>query len=121
MNLIDHIRFNGTLYSCSLFEGSSEKASNLSVYIEGPIENEIARKGMWRGFIEDVLPLTDDTFHLHLDDGRVGKVKIQDSHNNKTLFLGLGLLEKPIPLEEEEEEILRILEEIRTNQDRTLQ
>lgn len=115
MTLDQHIREVGILHpDCALAVGGASKALGLTVYLEGPIRNDIAREGMWRGVI-DGYPhsrlFSEDVLILTLDDGRSGKIRITSSEEGMALFQGIGRLEVPPTAEEEEEEILRILQE----------
>ena len=115
MNLARHIREVGSTHSCSLWVGSVEKASELTVRLEGPITGDIAREGTWRGLIEGYprsLLFGERTLIMNLDDGRSGKIKIASSEEGMAIFSGIGLLTVPQPAEEEEDEILGILKGI---------
>jgi len=118
MKLANHLREVGTPHKCALAVGGMEKASGLTAFLEGPITNDLAREGSWRGLIEgfpNSILFGEQFLIMTLDDGRAGKIQIQSSADGAAIFSGIGILAIPLTPEEEEDEILGILRDIETN------
>lgn len=112
MQLSAHLKTIGTPHKCVLSVGGTEKASELTVFLEGPITGDTSREGTWRGLI-DAFPHSllfgQEFLIMTIDDRRQGKIQIISSDEQEAIFHGIGKLVVPLSLEDEEDEILGIL------------
>ena|SRR5436190_2054923 len=115
MTLFDELKKTGVVHTAAISVGSVVKIPQVQVIIDGPREDEI-NKGLWRGVLVDA-PMEkiycEQEVFLKLEDGRLGKVQIIRVDPGRAYFKGIGTLSIPRSPEEEEEEILRILDEIK--------
>jgi hypothetical protein len=111
MSLFEELKRAGVSHTAAVSVGSQVRVPRIEVIIEGPRESEV-EKGMWRGVLLDA-PMEqiycEQQLFLKLEDGREGKVQIMRVDPGRAYFKGIGPLAVPPSLEEQEEEILRIL------------
>ena len=115
MDLFEELKKTGAVHTAAISIGSVVKIPQVQVIIDGPRDDEIS-KGMWRGVLVDA-PMEkiycEQEVFLELEDGRCGKIHILRVDPGRAYFKGIGSLAIPRSPEEEEEEILRILDEIK--------